>query len=166
MIDSIFIGCLLRIERSGNLRWLSGDAKHRKTGVVSFTASKKVFITTITSVLNSIFIAFLFWIEGSGNLCCSSEDEKIKNCIRTTPTLRSKRGILRVTVMEKILIKIKMIMPNSSLIMWWFQMEGSGNVPCRSEKILCPTNNGEQERYCRSYEDGNVLRNDSNECAK
>jgi len=32
----------------------------RKTGVVSFTASKKVFITTITSVLNSIFIAFLF----------------------------------------------------------------------------------------------------------
>ena len=34
----------------------------RKTGVVSFTASKKVFIMTITSVhvLNSIFIVFLF----------------------------------------------------------------------------------------------------------
>ena len=30
--------------------------------------------------------------------------------------MRSKRGILRVTVMEKILIKIKMIVPNSSLI--------------------------------------------------
>ena len=90
----------------------------RKTSVVSFTASKKVLsITTITSVLNSIFIAFVFSIEGSGNLCCPTEDEKIKNCIRTTPTLRSKRGILRVTVMEKILIKIKMIVPNSSLIM-------------------------------------------------
>jgi len=59
-----------------------------------------------------------------------------------------------------------MIVPNSSLIMWLFQMEGSGNEPCRKEKILCSTNNGEQERYCRSYEDGNVLRNDSNECAK
>ena len=67
---------------------------------------------------------------------------------------------------EKILIKIKMIVPNSSLIMWLFQMEGSGNEPCRKEKILCSTNNGEQERYCRSYEDGNVLRNDSNECAE
>ena len=38
----------------------------------------------------------------------------IKNC--TTPTLRSKRGILRVTVMGKILIKITMMVPTSSLI--------------------------------------------------
>ena len=36
----------------------------RKTGVFSFTALKKDFIMTITSVLNSISIAFYFESKG------------------------------------------------------------------------------------------------------
>ena len=97
-------------------------ARLSKSGIVRVTVMQKLVMMT-----NSIFSLWLFPINGSGNKLTFLPRVMLKKICITAARL-SKSGIVRVTVMQKLVIRIKKSVLNSIFSLWLFWIEGSGNL--------------------------------------